>query len=71
MYPGGNNLFYITGYKGSDPNPRYVDNEYLGTHDSPLVPGVNLVKLRWAKSRYDYAWEISGKTIALEHSWPH
>jgi iron complex outermembrane receptor protein len=50
MYLGGNNLFYITGYKGSDPNPRYVDNEYLGTHDSPLVPGVDR-RNTWPRTR--------------------
>ena len=41
MYVAGNNLFYITKYTGVDPNPRYVDSEYLGTHDSPLVTGMD------------------------------
>ncbi len=31
IYLAGNNLFYITGYSGSDPNPRY---EY---EDNPLA----------------------------------
>jgi len=33
VYVAGNNLFYLTGYSGSDPNPRY---EYEG---NPLAPG--------------------------------
>ncbi|MEN8228188.1 MAG: SusC/RagA family TonB-linked outer membrane protein [Bacteroidota bacterium] len=33
VYLAGNNLFYLTGYSGSDPNPRY---EYDG---NPLAPG--------------------------------
>jgi TonB-dependent starch-binding outer membrane protein SusC len=41
LYVAGNNLFYITKYSGVDPNPRYVDSDYLGTHDSPLVPGID------------------------------
>ena len=41
LYLAGNNLFYITGYTGVDPTPRYVDSEYLGTHNSPLVPGID------------------------------
>ena len=40
VYLAGNNLFYITGYKGVDPSPRYVDSGYVGTHNSPLVPGI-------------------------------
>ncbi|MEI6047422.1 MAG: SusC/RagA family TonB-linked outer membrane protein [Bacteroidota bacterium] len=50
MYLGGNNLFYITGYKGSDPNPRYVDNENLGTYGSPLVPGIDR-RNTWPRTR--------------------
>lgn len=38
IYLGGNNLFYITGYKGSDPNPRYADGEQ---NNNPLIPGVD------------------------------
>ncbi|MEN8202175.1 MAG: SusC/RagA family TonB-linked outer membrane protein [Bacteroidota bacterium] len=31
----GNNLLYITGYKGADPNPRFADG------DNKLVPGID------------------------------
>jgi iron complex outermembrane receptor protein len=42
LYVAGNNLFYITGYKGVDPTPRYVDSDPgLGTYNNPLVPGVD------------------------------
>ena len=41
LYLAGNNLFYITKYTGVDPTPRYTDSDYLGTHDSPLVPGID------------------------------
>jgi len=41
LYLAGNNLFYITGYTGVDPTPRYIDSDYLGTHNSPLVPGID------------------------------
>jgi iron complex outermembrane receptor protein len=42
LYVAGNNLFYITKYKGVDPNPRYVDTATdMGTYNSPLVPGVD------------------------------
>jgi TonB-linked SusC/RagA family outer membrane protein len=41
LYLAGNNLFVITGYTGVDPTPRYVDSDYLGTHNSPLVPGID------------------------------
>jgi len=42
VYAAGNNLFYITGYKGVDPTPRYVDSDTgLGTFNNPLVPGVD------------------------------
>lgn len=37
VYAAGNNLFYITKYKGVDPNPRYGDIE---DNNNPLVPGV-------------------------------
>ena len=35
LYLAGNNLFYITGYKGVDPNPRYADS------GNPLIPGID------------------------------
>ncbi|HEX2395388.1 MAG TPA: SusC/RagA family TonB-linked outer membrane protein, partial [Bacteroidales bacterium] len=42
LYVAGNNLFYITKYKGVDPTPRYVDSDTgLGTYNNPLVPGVD------------------------------
>jgi TonB-dependent starch-binding outer membrane protein SusC len=50
IYLAGNNLFYITGYKGPDPNPRYVDNENLGTYGSPLVPGIDR-RNTWPRTR--------------------
>jgi iron complex outermembrane receptor protein len=50
MYLGGNNLFYVTRYKGSDPNPRYVDNEFLDTRNNPLVPGIDR-RNTWPRTR--------------------
>jgi TonB-dependent starch-binding outer membrane protein SusC len=50
LYLAGNNLFYITGYTGVDPNPRYVDTENLGTQNSPLVPGVDR-RNTWFRTR--------------------
>lgn len=50
LYLAGNNLFYITGYTGVDPNPRYVDTENLGTLNSPLVPGVDR-RNTWFRTR--------------------
>ncbi|MBN1791904.1 MAG: SusC/RagA family TonB-linked outer membrane protein [Bacteroidales bacterium] len=46
-----NNLFYITKYKGSDPNPRYEDswNNY-GYNVTTLVPGVDR-KNTWCRTR--------------------
>jgi iron complex outermembrane receptor protein len=42
LYVAGNNLFFITKYKGADPTPRYVDSDPdLGTFNNPLVPGVD------------------------------
>ncbi len=34
----GNNLFYLTSYKGSDPNPRYGDIE---NNNNPILPGID------------------------------
>ncbi|MGE5419325.1 MAG: SusC/RagA family TonB-linked outer membrane protein [Chloroflexota bacterium] len=50
LYLAGNNLFYITGYTGVDPNPRYQDTENLGTLNSPLVPGVDR-RNTWFRTR--------------------
>jgi iron complex outermembrane receptor protein len=51
LYLAGNNLFYITWYKGSDPNPRYSDTEnYGGTYNNPLIPGVDRMDT-WPRTR--------------------
>jgi iron complex outermembrane receptor protein len=50
VYLAGNNLFYITGYKGVDPNPRYVDNEDLGFLNNPLTPGIDR-RNTWFRTR--------------------
>ena len=44
VYLAGNNLFYITGYKGVDPNPRYAD------HGNPLIPGIDR-RNTWFRTR--------------------
>jgi iron complex outermembrane receptor protein len=52
LYLAGNNLFYITKYKGPDPNPRYIDDNsnetYYGT--GPLVPGIDR-REQWPRTR--------------------
>ena len=51
LYLAGNNLFYITKYKGVDPNPRYVDSATdMGTYNSPLVPGIDR-RNTWFRTR--------------------
>jgi TonB-dependent starch-binding outer membrane protein SusC len=51
LYLAGNNLFYITKYKGVDPNPRYVDSATdMGTYGSPLVPGIDR-RDEWFRTR--------------------
>jgi len=45
VYLAANNLFMITGYKGPDPNPRYIDE-----NDDPLVIGIDYMK-RWILTR--------------------
>ena len=51
LYLAGNNLFYITRYKGSDPNPRYEDRAtYSGTYNNPLVPGIDRLNT-WPRTR--------------------
>jgi iron complex outermembrane receptor protein len=47
VYLAGNNLFYITGYKGVDPNPRYEDIE---DNNNKLVPGVDR-RNTWFRTR--------------------
>lgn len=44
LYVAGNNLFYLTGYKGVDPNPRYADG------GNPLIPGVDR-RNTWFRTR--------------------
>lgn len=44
LYVAGNNLFYITGYSGVDPNPRYADG------GNPLIPGVDR-RNTWFRTR--------------------
>ena len=44
LYVAGNNLFYITGYSGVDPNPRYSDG------GNPLIPGVDR-RNTWFRTR--------------------
>ena len=51
LFIAGNNMFYLTKYKGSDPNPRYADSDnYYGTYDNPLVPGIDRLK-SWPRTR--------------------
>ena len=55
IYVAGNNLFYITKYKGVDPNPRYGDSsESLSTEGSfsanPLAPGIDR-RATWSRTR--------------------
>jgi iron complex outermembrane receptor protein len=47
----GNNLFYITNYKGIDPNPRYGDSgyNYNEVYDQ-LIPGIDRTNT-WYRSR--------------------
>jgi len=55
FYFAGNNLGYITKYKGVDPNPRYGDDsETMSTEGSfsanPLAPGIDRRAL-WSRTR--------------------
>ncbi len=55
LYVAGNNLGYITKYKGVDPNPRYGDSsENLSTEGSfganPLAPGIDR-RATWSRTR--------------------
>jgi TonB-linked SusC/RagA family outer membrane protein len=43
VYLAGNNLFYITGYKGVDPSPRYVYPD----DGNPLIPGIDRRNTWW------------------------
>lgn len=44
VYVAGNRLFYITGYKGVDPEPRYEDD------GNPLIPGIDR-RNTWFRTR--------------------
>ncbi len=47
----GNNLFYITGYKGADPNPRYADGGDYGAYSpNTLIPGIDR-RNTWFRTR--------------------
>jgi iron complex outermembrane receptor protein len=55
LYVAGNNLGYITKYKGVDPNPRYGDSsESFSTEGSfsanPLAPGIDR-RATWSRTR--------------------
>ena len=57
VYFAGNNLFYITAYKGADPNPRYIDRGpyyasggYYPCSPDPLVPGIDR-RNTWFRTR--------------------
>jgi iron complex outermembrane receptor protein len=55
VYAAGNNLFYLTKYKGVDPNPRYGDDsETQSTEGSfranPLAPGIDR-RAFWSRTR--------------------
>jgi iron complex outermembrane receptor protein len=55
VYVAGNNLFYITKYKGVDPNPRYGDTaETQSTEGNypadPLAPGIDR-RDTWSRTR--------------------
>jgi len=55
LYFAGNNLAYLTKYKGVDPNPRYGDDsESMSTEGSfsanPLAPGIDRRAL-WSRTR--------------------
>jgi len=47
VYLAGNNLFFITKYKGVDPTPRYKDIE---DNDNVLVPGIDR-RNTWFRTR--------------------
>jgi iron complex outermembrane receptor protein len=47
-YVAGNNLFYLTKYKGIDPNPRYGDTGDIG-YDQ-LIPGIDRMNT-WYRSK--------------------
>ncbi|MCX6254100.1 MAG: SusC/RagA family TonB-linked outer membrane protein [Bacteroidia bacterium] len=51
LYLAGNNLFYITKYKGSDPNPRYEEGDaHFVYYNNTLMPGVDRLST-WPRTR--------------------
>ena len=55
IYAAGNNLFYVTKYKGVDPNPRYGDDSdnqaYEGSFSAnALAPGIDR-RAYWSRTR--------------------
>jgi iron complex outermembrane receptor protein len=51
IYLAGNNLLYLTKYKGADPNPRYIDEaKDMGSYNSVLVPGIDR-RESWSRTR--------------------
>jgi TonB-dependent starch-binding outer membrane protein SusC len=51
VYIAGNNLFYLSPYKGADPNVRFTDTD-MGSesYNSAVVPGIDRMGT-WARSR--------------------
>jgi hypothetical protein len=51
VYIAGNNLFYLSKYKGADPNVRYTDSDINSEYyNNPVVPGIDRMG-SWARSR--------------------
>jgi iron complex outermembrane receptor protein len=52
VYLAGNNLFYITGYEGVDPNVRYYDGDPNDPDNppNPLIPGIDR-RNTWFRTR--------------------
>ena len=50
LYIAGNNLFYISKYKGADPNPRYEDESFTDSIYTVLVTGVDRPST-WCRTR--------------------
>jgi TonB-linked SusC/RagA family outer membrane protein len=51
VYIAGNNLFYLSNYKGADPNVRYTDSDINSLdYNNAVVPGIDRMG-SWARSR--------------------
>jgi TonB-linked SusC/RagA family outer membrane protein len=51
VYIAGNNLFYLSQYKGADPNVRYTDSDVNSDcYNNAVVPGIDRMGT-WARSR--------------------